>query len=73
MSVEMKELKASGSLNRDNYDHYVGFNSRSKVEKVTDSYGSETTTTTHYHGAKVAGQVVVDRGTGRTQYFIRKD
>jgi hypothetical protein len=70
--MKFKELLASGSLNRENYDHYVGFGSRSTETTVTDCYGGTQTTVTHYHGSRVAGQIVTHRPTGKTQYFIRQ-
>lgn len=69
--MRFSELLASGSLNRMNYDHYVGFESRSKEETTYDRFGGSMTTVTNYHGNRVAGQVVTHRPTGKTQYFIR--
>ena len=71
--MRFREMMASGVLNRLNYDHYVGFGSRSKVEVIQDRYGGSTETTTHYHGSRAVGQVVVHKPTGKTQYFLRCD
>lgn len=61
------ELKSSTAINRNNYDHYVGFGSRSRTVVSRDG---ETSETKHFHGSKIAGKVFVHRPTGRLQYFI---
>lgn len=71
--MKFKELVASGTLNRANYDHYVGLDSRAKTRVVTDQFGGRQVITTHFHGNRVAGQVVVSHPTGKTQYFLRAD
>lgn len=65
-----KELMASASLNRDNYNHYVGLGSRS-VEST--EHAGEVHVVTHYHENRVVGRIYTHRPTGKTSYMIRID
>ena len=70
VDMEFKELTASGSLNRANYDHYVGIDSRS-VEST--EHAGEVHVVTHYHGNCAVGRIYTHRPTGKTSYMIRID
>lgn len=68
--MKFKELTASESFNRANYDHYVGFNSR-KVGST--EHAGEVDVVTHYHGNRVVGRIYTHRLTGKSSYMIRID